>query len=98
MYVVDAAAAVSVRKVALGPGNATECAITDGLKPGEMVVIDGADKLKDGAKVLLREPKAPRPARAAAADPGRASTGTARRPGRAGRSRRSAPPASRAAG
>ena len=46
---------VSVRKVTLGPGNATDIAIQEGLKPGERVVIDGADKLKDGAKVLVRD-------------------------------------------
>jgi len=47
---------VSVRKVTLGPGDATNVSIANGLKPGEMVVVDGADKLKDGAKVLLRQP------------------------------------------
>jgi hypothetical protein len=26
---------------------------------GDLVVVDGADKLKDGAKVLLRQPNAP---------------------------------------
>ena len=46
---------VSVRKVTLGPGNATDISIQEGLKPGESVVIDGADKLKEGAKVLVRE-------------------------------------------
>jgi membrane fusion protein, multidrug efflux system len=49
---------VSVRKVTLGPGNATDVSIQEGLRPGEMVVIDGADKLKDGAKVLVRQASA----------------------------------------
>jgi multidrug efflux system membrane fusion protein len=53
VYVVNGGT-VSVRKVTLGPGNATDIGIQDGLKPGESVVIDGADKLKDGAKVLVR--------------------------------------------
>jgi membrane fusion protein, multidrug efflux system len=53
VYVVSDGA-VSVRKVTLGPGTATDISITDGLKPGESVVIDGADKLKEGAKVLVR--------------------------------------------
>lgn len=53
VYVIDAQQAVSVRKVALGPGDATNVVITHGLQPGEMVVVDGADKLKDGAKVRL---------------------------------------------
>jgi membrane fusion protein, multidrug efflux system len=56
VYVVNADQTVNVRKVTLGPGNAADVAITQGLKPGEQVVVDGADKLKDGAKVLLRQP------------------------------------------
>ncbi|HET9329048.1 MAG TPA: MdtA/MuxA family multidrug efflux RND transporter periplasmic adaptor subunit [Steroidobacteraceae bacterium] len=56
VYVVDRTAqTVSVRKVTLGAGDATNVVITQGLKPGETVVVDGADKLKDGAKVLLRQ-------------------------------------------
>jgi len=54
VYVVNSDQTVSVRKVTLGPGNATEIAITQGLKPGELVVVDGADRLKEGAKVLVR--------------------------------------------
>jgi multidrug efflux system membrane fusion protein len=78
-YVIDAQQAVSVRKVALGPGDATNVVITNGLKPGEMVVVDGADKLKDGAKVLLRQSKANNAAAAPAqhrhrhSDPGAAA-------------------------
>lgn len=53
VYVVNSDQTVSVRKVTLGPGDVTDIAITAGLSPGERVVIDGADRLKDGAKVLL---------------------------------------------
>lgn len=55
VYVVNANQTVSVRKVTLGPGDANNVSLTQGLKPGETVVVDGADKLKDGAKVLLRQ-------------------------------------------
>ncbi len=55
VYVVNADQTVSVRKVTLGPGDATNISITQGLAPGETVVVDGADKLKDGAKVLVRQ-------------------------------------------
>ncbi len=55
VYLVNADQTVSVRKVTLGPGDATNVAITAGLQPGTIVVVDGADKLKDGAKVLLRQ-------------------------------------------
>lgn len=54
VYVVNADQTVSVRKVTLGAGDPTNITITQGLTPGETVVVDGADKLKDGAKVLLR--------------------------------------------
>ncbi len=55
VYVVNADQSVNVRKVALGPGDATYISITQGLAPGESIVVDGADKLKDGAKVLVRQ-------------------------------------------
>jgi multidrug efflux system membrane fusion protein len=51
MYVVDQAQAVSVRPVTLGPVSGETVAIEKGLTPGELVVIDGADKLREGAKV-----------------------------------------------
>jgi multidrug efflux system membrane fusion protein len=55
VYVVNADQTVSVRKVTLGPGDAANISITQGLAAGETVVVDGADKLKDGARVLLRQ-------------------------------------------
>ena len=55
VYVVNPDQTVSVRKVTLGAGDAVNIAITQGLTIGESVVVDGADKLKDGAKVLLRQ-------------------------------------------
>ncbi|HSY05846.1 MAG TPA: MdtA/MuxA family multidrug efflux RND transporter periplasmic adaptor subunit [Steroidobacteraceae bacterium] len=58
VYVVNTNQTVSVDKVTLGPGDSTNISITQGLKPGEIVVVDGADKLKDGAKVLVRQPRA----------------------------------------
>ena len=57
VYVVNADQTVSVRTVTLGPGDATNVSISKGLAPGERVVVDGADKLRDGAKVLLRQRK-----------------------------------------
>ncbi|HYC10587.1 MAG TPA: MdtA/MuxA family multidrug efflux RND transporter periplasmic adaptor subunit [Steroidobacteraceae bacterium] len=55
VYVVNADQTVSVRTVKLGPGDANNVSVSQGLKPGERVVVDGADKLKDGAKVLVRQ-------------------------------------------
>jgi membrane fusion protein, multidrug efflux system len=70
VYVVNADQTVSVRKVTVGPGDANNVTITDGLKPGDTVVVDGADRLKDGAKVLLHQRGAARPTAGATAGAG----------------------------
>ena len=70
VYVVNADQTVSVRQVTVGPGDASNITITAGLKPGDTVVVDGADRLKDGAKVLVRQGGAARPGAGAAAHPG----------------------------
>jgi multidrug efflux system membrane fusion protein len=54
VYAVNQDQTVSVRKITLGPGDATNIAITQGVAVGDVVVIDGADRLKDGAKILVR--------------------------------------------
>jgi multidrug efflux system membrane fusion protein len=55
VYVVNKDHTVSVRKVTLGAGDANRIVVSAGLTAGEVVVVDGADRLKDGAKILLRE-------------------------------------------
>jgi multidrug efflux system membrane fusion protein len=59
VFVVQPDKTVSQRVVTLGPGNATMVSITQGLKPGDTVVIDGADRLRDGASVILPGKAAP---------------------------------------
>jgi multidrug efflux system membrane fusion protein len=44
---------VAVQPVKLGPGSADKIAVLSGLAAGTEVVIDGADKLREGAKVTL---------------------------------------------
>jgi len=53
VYLVNADGTVKVQAVKLGPSQGNNVAITDGLSPGDKVVIDGADKLRDGAKITL---------------------------------------------
>jgi multidrug efflux system membrane fusion protein len=53
VYVVGPDKTVSMRTVTLGQTNATTVAITSGLKPGDTVVVDGADRLSDGADVAI---------------------------------------------
>jgi multidrug efflux system membrane fusion protein len=65
VYVVGADNNVSVRVVETGPSEKGQIVIAKGLKPGEVVVVDGVDKLKDGAAVELvsRDTGAPAPAK-----------------------------------
>jgi multidrug efflux system membrane fusion protein len=92
VYLVNQDQTVSLRKVTLGPGNATDIVVQSGLTAGETVVTDGADKLKDGAKVLLRS-SAGAPAAAAGAPqaPGTDPSQRRHRPGAQGAPERHAP-------
>jgi multidrug efflux system membrane fusion protein len=53
VYVVGADKTVSMRTVTLGPTDDDKVSITKGLKAGEMVVVDGADRLRDGSQVSI---------------------------------------------
>lgn len=44
---------VDVRQVQLGPINGDRVAVNDGLVPGDRVVIEGTDRLRSGAKVVV---------------------------------------------
>jgi multidrug efflux system membrane fusion protein len=54
VYVVNADSTVAVRKVTTGPSDGKNTVIASGLTVGENVVIDGVDRLRDGAKVVVR--------------------------------------------
>jgi multidrug efflux system membrane fusion protein len=56
VYLVNADSTVSVKPVELGPVNGDRVAVKSGLKPGDQVVVDGADKLRDGIAITVREP------------------------------------------
>ncbi|CAG0965114.1 Multidrug resistance protein MdtA [Myxococcaceae bacterium] len=51
VYAVKEDKTVTVRPVTLGPVDGENVAVETGLKPGEVVVVNGADKLREGAKV-----------------------------------------------
>lgn len=62
VYAVQEDKTVSVRQVGLGPVDGDTVAVETGLAPGEVVVVNGADKLREGAKVevsLQQIPPAP---------------------------------------
>jgi multidrug efflux system membrane fusion protein len=52
-YVVGSDSKVSVRKLQTGVADATRTQIISGLQAGETVVVDGVDRLRDGATVTL---------------------------------------------
>ena len=59
VYLVNANDTVSAHKVTLGPTDGQNTAILSGLSMGDMVVIDGTDRLTDGASISTAPPKAP---------------------------------------
>jgi multidrug efflux system membrane fusion protein len=64
VYVVSQEQTATVRPIKLGPSEGDEVIVEEGLKPGEIIVVEGADKVRDGGKVML---------------PGRSSGGTGKK-------------------
>lgn len=56
VYVVNADRTVQSRNVNVAAADAANAAVT-GVSPGDTVVTDGFDKLQDGLKVVIREPR-----------------------------------------
>ncbi len=56
VYVINANNTVSVRPVKLGPTDGGFTAVLSGLQPGEKVVTDGTDRLRDGVAVTVPPP------------------------------------------
>jgi multidrug efflux system membrane fusion protein len=67
VYLVNADSTVSVRPVRLGVTDGDRVEVLSGLTPGERIVVDGADKLRDGAKIAIRSESNPAPGAAPAA-------------------------------
>jgi multidrug efflux system membrane fusion protein len=75
VYVVKPDQTVTVRAVKPGTVDGARIAIAEGLAPGEVVVVDGTDRLRDGARVEVGE----RPEFKPPID-GRAAKGARRKP------------------
>jgi membrane fusion protein, multidrug efflux system len=72
VYVVNPDNTVKVTPIKIGPVQGESTSVTSGISQGTQVVVDGADKLKDNAKITLRQesPKVP------SQSPGSSSTPT----------------------
>jgi len=57
VFVVDDTQHVSVQPITIGPVDGDNVQVLTGLQPGQTVVTDGADKLKDGSKVSVITPQ-----------------------------------------
>ncbi len=58
VYAVNQDKTVSLRLIKVGITEGDNTSIDDGVKPGDVVVTEGADKLRDGAKVEVGQPAA----------------------------------------
>jgi multidrug efflux system membrane fusion protein len=59
VYVVQPDDTVAIRTVKPGPAQGERISIQSGLAPGERVVVDGTDRLRDGAKINIAAPSKP---------------------------------------
>ena len=57
VYIVKEDKTASVRPVRVGPSEGDNISIEEGISPGEVVVVEGAERLRDGSKVELPTPQ-----------------------------------------
>ncbi|MCA8274239.1 MdtA/MuxA family multidrug efflux RND transporter periplasmic adaptor subunit [Burkholderia sp. AU30280] len=74
VYVVKPDNTVTVRKVTIGPVDGERTSIASGVSPGERVVTDGSDRLREGAKISIPADK-PKGAHGAGAASGASGAG-----------------------
>ncbi len=56
VYLVKPDQTVTARQVEVGPTEGDNAAIDKGLAPGDLVVVEGAERLREGSKVELKNP------------------------------------------
>jgi multidrug efflux system membrane fusion protein len=68
VFVVNDKNQATVREIVLGPGEGSNQAVSSGLSPGEAVILEGIDRLREGSNVVVVEngvaitpPPGPRP-------------------------------------
>jgi multidrug efflux system membrane fusion protein len=81
VYAVSADHTVDLRHVQVGPAEGDDVVIEQGLEPGEVVVVDGTDRLRKGARVRTAPPPGDAASKPAAAPPADGTQGRRRRGG-----------------
>lgn len=56
VYALEGDEKVAMRPVRLGPSDGERAVIESGLEPGQRVIVEGVDRLRDGAKVVVTRP------------------------------------------
>jgi len=79
VYVLKDDRTVSLRPVKIGVTEGANVAVDSGVSPGEVVVVEGSDRLRDGAKAEVPDP----------ASRGAAAEGAESKGGKGGRRRKS---------
>ncbi len=72
VYLIKPDDTVTVQAIKLGPGEGERVSVSAGLSVGDRVVVDGADKLREGAKISLRQPTGTSTATPTSTEPGSA--------------------------
>jgi membrane fusion protein, multidrug efflux system len=84
VYLVKPDNTAGVQAVTLGPNSGEQVAVTKGLEPGQVIVTDGADRLKDGAKIEVVQPAGQTPGQQPGQpgqNPGQRNRGPGQQPG-----------------
>jgi membrane fusion protein, multidrug efflux system len=76
VWVLQADRTVQMRRVTRGEAAADQVQLTSGLQPGERVITEGGDRLKDGARVTLPADRAASGAAGSASAPYRGASGS----------------------
>jgi membrane fusion protein, multidrug efflux system len=81
VYIINADNTVSVRPIKTGPTDGPMAAVDSGLSVGDRVVVDGTDRLRDGARVIIPGARSAAPAAAGNPPPNPQPPGAAQPPG-----------------
>ena len=81
VYVINADNTVSVRSIKTGPTDGPVAAVDSGLSVGDRVVVDGTDRLRDGARVIIPGARSATPAAAGNPAPNAQQPGATQPPG-----------------